>query len=224
MQFKAACIVAQLDASYFDMSAADTLRPLEELDLKSLADLHVHMKKAREQVPADLVVPGKIGGHCIAVLVDSGVTCTVLSNRKWTQIHRDNPNLTLLSDSDRVQLASGASQSTQGKLLVEIEPTGQYYLHEVIVIGIMKDMIMAMDFLALHGAECDWSGGILRLRGKELEACRQYSLGDARLRRLTLVRKLTFPAGTHTIVEANVHHRYPCDTPDWACILLHTAQ
>ena len=38
-------VVAQLDASYFDMSPTDTPRPLEELDLKSLADLHVHMKK-----------------------------------------------------------------------------------------------------------------------------------------------------------------------------------
>ena len=89
--------VAQLDASYFDMSPTNTPRPLEELDLKSLADLHVHMKKAREQILADLVVPGKIGGHCLAILVDSGATCTVLYTRKWTQIHRDNPNLTRLS-------------------------------------------------------------------------------------------------------------------------------
>ena len=181
-------VVAQLDASYFDMSPTDTPRPLEALDLKSLADLHVHMKKAREQVPADLVVPDKIGGHCLAVL-GSGATFTVLSTRKWTQIHRDNPNLTLLSDADRVQLAFGASQSIQGKLLVQIELAGQYYLHQVIVMDIMEDMIMGMDFLALHDAECDWSRGILRLRGKELEACRQYSLGDGRLRRLTLVKK-----------------------------------
>ena len=208
-------VIAQLDASYFDVSPTNTPRPLEELDLKSLADLHVHMKRAREKVPADLVIPGKIGGHCLAILVDSGATCTVLSTRKWTQIHRDNPNLTLLSDADRVQLASGASQSIQGKLLVQIELAGQYYLHQVIVMDIMEDMIMGMDFLALHDAECDWSRGILRLRGKELEACRQYSLDDGRLRRLTLVRKLTLPAGTHTIVEAKVHHHYPCDTPDW---------
>ena len=74
---------------------------------------------------------------------------------------------------------------------------------------------MGMDFLALHDAECNCSRGILRFRGKELEACRQNSLGDGCLRRLTLVRKLTLPTGTHTIVEAKVHHRYPCDTPDW---------
>ena len=75
-------VIAQLEASYFDMSPTDTPRPLEELDLKSLAGLHVHMRKAREQVPADLAVPGKIGGHCLAVLVDSGATCMVLSTRK----------------------------------------------------------------------------------------------------------------------------------------------
>ena len=178
-------MVAQLDASYFDISPTDTPRPLEELNLKSLANLHVHMKKAKEQVPADLVVLGKIGGHCLAVLVDSGATCTVLSTRKWTRIHRDNPNLTLLSNADRVQLVSGASQSIQGKLLVQIELAGQYYRHQVIVMDIMEDMVLGMDFLALHDAGCDWSRGVLRLRSKELETRRQYSLGDGHLRRLT---------------------------------------
>ena len=128
-------VVAQLDASYLDMSPTDILRPvyIEELNLKSLADLHVHMKKAREQVPADLVVPGKIGGRCLAVLVARSATCTIVSTRKWTQIHRDNPNLTLLWDADRVQVASRASQSIQGKLLVQIELADQYCLHQVIV-------------------------------------------------------------------------------------------
>ena len=96
----------------------------------------------------------------------------------------------LLSNADRVQLASGASQSVQGKLLVQAELAGQYYLHQVIVIDInVEDVIIAMDFLALHDAECDWSPGLLRLRGKELEAWRQYSLGDGHLRRLTLTSK-----------------------------------
>ena len=74
----------------------------------------------------------------------------------------------------RVQLASGASQSIQGNLLAQIELAGQLHLHPAIVMDIMEDMIMGMEFIALHDAECDWSRGLLHLRAcKELETCRQ---------------------------------------------------
>ena len=205
-----------LDPRYFDLSPTNQPRQLEDLDLKSLSELHKFLGDERKRVPMDLVIPARIGSLMLAVLVDSGATCSVLSARKWHDIHRDNPGLTLVSTSERVQLASGASQPILGKVIAEIELAGQFYLHQFLVMEIMEEAILGIDFLAIHEAECDWSRGVLRLKGKEVEACRQYSLGDGRKRRLTLAENLVLPPNSHTVTRVVVHHHSPGDTPDWA--------
>jgi len=174
--------VLQVGLATADVSPSVDYKPLEEMDLKSLAELHQQMELARGQVRADLVVPGRVGGHGLAILVDSGATITVLSTRKWIQIHRDNPHLTLMSSPDTVQMASGECQPVGGRVMVELELAGQTYLHQVYVMQIQQDCILGMDFLAQYDVACDWRKGILKVRGTEVEACRRYSLGDGRLR------------------------------------------
>ena len=205
-----------LDPRYFDLSPTNQSRQLEDLDLKSLSDLHKFIGDERKRVPMDLVVPSRMGSVMLTTLIDSGATCSVLSSRKWQQIHRDNPGLTLVSTSERVHLASGAEQPILGKVVAEIELAGQFYMHQFLVMETMEEAILGIDFLAMHEAECDWSRGVLRLRGKEVEACRQYSLGDGRKRRLTLADKLVLPPNSHTIARVVVQHHCPSDNPDWA--------
>jgi len=204
-----------INAAILDTAPSTEPRSLESLDLKSLADLHLQLEQSREQLRADLIVPGKIGGHSLAILVDSGATISVLSTRKWTQIYRDNPHLTLVSTPDRVQLASGTSEPMAGKVVVQLELAGQFYIHQVAVLNIFEEFILGYDFLAKHDVECDWKKGILKLRGKELEACRQYSVGDGKLRRLTPATKLQLPPFSHCVVQATVHHPPLSDRPDW---------
>ena len=135
-----------MDASYFDFIPTSRPRQLDDLDLRSLAELHKFLSSEKQNVPLDFVVPRRIGGHTLAMLVDSDAACTILSMCKWQQIHCDNPELTLLSVSDRIQLASGVSLPIEGELVVKVELAAQYYLHRILVMELLEDLILGINF------------------------------------------------------------------------------
>jgi hypothetical protein len=59
-------------------------------------------------MPGELVVPGKVSGLAVAMLIDSGVSVSVMSTALWDAIHRSHPGWTLFSTDCRIRTVSGA--------------------------------------------------------------------------------------------------------------------
>lgn len=190
-------------------------RGLESLDLHSLQELHKHLQEERAKIPGELVVPGRIAGLALTMLVDSGASISVLSTSLWNAIHRTDPGWTLFPTDIHVRTVSGDEAKVRGRIVLELELAGQFYVHQFLVMDINEDLILGMDFIHKNAIDCDWRKGVLRLRGDELQACRSYSTGDGRLRKLIVAGKTVIPAGAQVVVETRVQTRGPGDLPEW---------
>ena len=190
-------------------------RGIETLDLHSLIDLHAHLEAERESMPGELVVPGKVSGLAVGMLIDSGASVSVLSTALWDNLHRVDPRWTLLSTDCCVRTVSGARASVRGRLVLEVEFAGQFYVHQFIVMDIQEDIILGLDFVHKYDVDCDWKRGVLRLKGTEVQACRRYTLGDGNDRRLVAIRQTVVPAGTQVVVEAAITEDCLGGLPDW---------
>ena len=188
---------------------------IDQLDLHSLLDLHEQLETERKQLPVDLIVPGRLKGVALNMLVDSGSTISIISRSLWRALQRDYPELSLLPTAARIRTASGEEVPAVGRVAMDVELAGRHYMSLFYVLDSAETIILGMDFLARYEAECDWKRGILRLRGEEMLAHKQYSTGDNKVRRLTLVERTVLPARTQCIVQARVNKRFPGDLPDW---------
>jgi hypothetical protein len=190
-------------------------RRIENLDLHSLIDLHAHLEAERVKMPGELVVPGKVSGLAVGMLVDSGASVSCLSANLWEKLHSVNPGWTLLSTNCCIRTVSGSLASVRGRLVLEVELAGQYYVHQFMVMDIEEDIILGIDFVHKYDVDCDWRRGVLRLKGSEVLACRRYTVGDGLCRRLVTIRKTVVPAGTQVVVEASVRPEDIGGLPDW---------
>jgi len=197
---------------------SDKPRGVEDMDLHALIDIHQRFEDSRKEYPTELVVPGKIHGMAVPMLVDSGATVSIVSTRLWKKLRDLNPKLTLLPTDMRLMTASGAGLQARGLLLLEVELGGQYYLHQFTVVDAHEQAILGLDFMARHDAYCYWRRGVLLLRGTEVKAVRQYSIGDGRVRRLSVYGGAVVPAGSQCLVEACVKKKDREDLPDWGMI------
>jgi hypothetical protein len=137
-------------------------------------------------MPGELIVPGRICGLVVPVLIDTGAAVSLASTTLWDKLHRQSPGLSLLSTSCCIRTVSGDRAHVPGRLVLELELAGQFYVHQFIVADIAENMILGLDFLRKHQVDCDWGYGVLRLRAVELHAWRRYSLGDGLVRRQTV--------------------------------------
>ena len=190
-------------------------RRIENLDLHSLIDLHAHLEAERVDMPGELVVPGKVSGLAVGMLIDSGASVSCLSANLWEKLHSVNPGWTLLSTNCCVRTVSGSLASVRGRLVLEVELAGQYYVHQFMVMDIEEDIILGLDFVHKYDVDCDWRRGVLRLKGSEVLACRRYTVGDGLCRRLVTHRKTVVPAGTQVVVETCVRTKDAGGLPDW---------
>jgi len=197
---------------------SDHPRGVEDMDLHNLVDLHRHFDQERRALPSELVVPGKMHGLAIGILIDSGATLSIVSTKFWSQLRALNPKLALIPTNVRLTTASGASMRARGHLLLEVELAGQFYLHQFTVVDSQEPAIIGLDFLAKHDVECDWRRGVLRLRGTEVRTVRQYSVGDGKTRKLSASRRIVVPASSQHLVEVSVKVKDQMDLPDWGIV------
>ena len=81
-----------------------------------------------------------------------------------------------------------------------------------------EDLIIGVDFLRKHQVDCDWTRGVLRLKGEEPLACCRYSLGDERIRKLCVVQRTVVPAFSQVVVDTRVIARDQDHLPDWGMV------
>ena len=206
--------VAKLDTS----KPTEERRGIESLDIHSLVDLHKQLERERDELPGELVVPGRVATTAVAMLVDSGATISVLSTHLWEVLRGENTGLSLLPSTCRVRTVSGELAPVRGRVVLEVELGGRYYVHQFTVMDVEESMILGMDFIQKYHVNCDWSRGVLNLKGEEVLACRRYSTGDGRVRKLLLAETSVVPAYTQVMVEAEICRGKPGSLPDWGMV------
>ena len=192
-----------------------TTRGIEDLGLHALVDLHMELERERKEMPGELVVPGKVSGLAVAMLMDSGASVSILSTALWEALHRQCPGLTMLSTDCSIRTVSGDLARVRGRVVLEVELGGQYYLHQFIVMDVEEDIILGIDFLRKYDVDCNWRKGVLILRGEEVQACRRYSTGDGRVRKLMVAERTVVSAFSQVIVDVRVQGGDPKGLPDW---------
>ena len=115
-----------------------------------------------------MTVDGFIGNTSISFLVDTGASCTLLSEGKYQAISREEKlNLKKLSGR-MLRQADGTPLSTMGKLDAQIRIGSVVVQHEVIVAKISDEGIIGYDFLAKHGCKIDVGKCEFHLNGKKI--------------------------------------------------------
>ena len=121
------------------------------------------------RVKHSMTVDGLIKGTPISFLVDSGVSCTLLSEEKFKAITQENSHNLKKSSGRILRQANGTPISTTGKLEMEIQMGPVVVQQEVIVSKIPEEGILGCDFLANHGCMIDMGKCEFHLNGKKLQ-------------------------------------------------------
>ena len=194
-------------------------RDIDKLELKEVEELHKRIDEHRESMSVDLVVLGKLHGLEVPLLIDSGSTITLISRQMWSQLHEHNPGLTLIPSNSQIKTASGQHVQVAGRVLLEVNLAGQYYPWLFYVFDAAEPAIIGMDFLNWWNVTCDCRNGLLKISGREVKhSGKTCSMGDGRVRRLTVVSRTQIPANSHCVVEARVN-KGRGDLPDWGMVV-----
>jgi len=120
------------------------------------------------RIKQNMTVLGKIGGTNVNFLVDTGASCTLISETVYNRLRKaEKFQLGELTDR-KFQLADGTPLSTQGKLNVEIQLGPVVVKHEIIVASISDEGIIGYDFLKIHGCKIDIGKDELQLLGRKV--------------------------------------------------------
>ena len=121
------------------------------------------------RVKHSMTVDGLIKGTPISFLVDSGVSCTLLSEEKFKAITQENSHNLKKSSGRILRQANETPISTTGKLEMEIQMGPVVVQQEVLVAKIPEEGILGCDFLANHGCMIDMGKCEFHLNGKKLQ-------------------------------------------------------
>ena len=119
-----------------------------------------------------MTVVGKIGKTHVNFLVDSGASCSMISDAVYKRLCNEAEDYQLGVLSDRkFQLADGTPLATQGKLKVDIQLGPVAVTHDVIVGSIYDEGIIGYDFLKTHGCKLNIGNDELQVKGIRVTSC-----------------------------------------------------
>ena len=145
-------------------------------------------------------VAGYIHGKSLALLVDTGSCCTVLSKalfERWPQETR--PSLTPVNL--HLVTATGESSPFLGKTVVEIILGTQKLLHDVLYAEVKNDGILGMDFLTKHRCDMFLSKNHLLLNGEKIACFRSSVDAIPTCSRIAITETVEVPPECEIIVE-----------------------
>ena len=145
-------------------------------------------------------VAGYIHGKSLALLVDTGSCCTILSKalfERWPQETR--PSLTPVNL--HLVTATGESSTFLGKAVVEITLGTQKLLHDVLFADVKNDGILGMDFLTKHRCDMFLSKNHLLLNGEKIACFRSSVDAIPTCSRIAITETVEVPPECEIIVE-----------------------
>lgn len=194
-----------------------TLDPqlVEEIPLHDLVTLHQRMERERSAMFGELIVPGKISGLGVRMLLDTGASVSLISTGLWENLHAVDPRITMMPSDAKIRTVSGELARVRGQVILELAIGNQYYLHQFLVLDVKEDIILGLDFVQRYEVGWNWCQGTLTLRGRETVAFKRYNMGDSKSWRLATAEATRVPAKSIAVVETKIQSCSSAELPDW---------
>lgn len=202
----------------------DTFNPssdpqgIEHIPLHDLVTLHQQMEADRASMTGEILVPGKISGLGIKMLLDTGASVSLISTHLWENLHAADPRWTLISTNAQIRTVSGSLANVRGQVILEIAIGDQYYIHQFLVVDVREDVILGLDFLQRYQVDWSWQRGTLTLKGHEAVAFKNYKLGDSCSRRLETLTQTRVPPNSMAVVDTKIRAKCPGALPEWGVV------
>ncbi|XP_069109267.1 uncharacterized protein [Argopecten irradians] len=150
---------------------------------------------------AGMYIAAELHGTKVNLLVDTGATVTIISERVFDQVP-DSAKPRLSQVRQEVLTASGEKIKVKGKgsFVMKLNSTKNICV-EGIVAKINTDGILGLDAMQARNGSLDFTRGVLTLDGVEIPTTYKGSMGCYRL---SLVEKVTLPANTEVVVQGKV--------------------
>jgi predicted aspartyl protease len=114
-----------------------------------------------------LAVQGYIGDTSIEFLVDTGASCTLISEEIYDKLLQDG-NCKPKKISKSLKMADGTPLPVRGKLEADIKMGDVEVTHEVIGAKINDQGILGYDFMKLHNCLVDVGAGEMQVEGQKI--------------------------------------------------------
>lgn len=154
------------------VSAAKT-RPEEEVKQPSVA-----FNRPSE---AGMYAVVCIGGTEIKMLVDTGATVTLLSERAYNKVQQSNGTSAIDKVKQEIMTAEGRSLKVLGKIVANIQLGDREYLSQIVISDITVDGIIGLDFMTEHKCSLDIPNKVLSIGGEKHSLLLEGTLGCYRV-------------------------------------------
>ena len=105
------------------------------------------MQAERAEMVGELIVPRKISGLGVRMLLDTGASMSLITTYLWGNLHAVDSRWTLMSSEAKVRTVSGDLANVRGEIVLEVAIGQQYYIHQFLVMDIQEDVILGLDFV-----------------------------------------------------------------------------
>ena len=197
----------------------DAPQKLENIPLHELSDLHKRMQAERAEMVGELIVPVKISGLGVRMLLDTGASVSLISTYLWENLHAVDSRWILMPSEAKVRTVSGDLANVRGEIVLEVAIGQQYYVHQFLVMDIQEDVILGLDFVQRYQVDWNWGRGVLTLRGREAVAFKKYKLGDAKAKRIVARSRTLILASSMAVVNTKIQSQCVGALPDWGMVV-----
>jgi predicted aspartyl protease len=146
-------------------------------------------------------VQGQVQGIPVDFLVDTGASCTLVSEEIFRRLPRREVKIVQVMGR-KFQLADGTSLKTYGACQVDISLGTETVRHEVIGADISDPGIIGYDFLEAHKCLLDPAQRRLEIKGKEIPCIRDTEEEETKDQRIARVKShVVIPEKSEAVIE-----------------------
>ncbi|KAJ8020640.1 hypothetical protein HOLleu_40286 [Holothuria leucospilota] len=170
---------------------------------KGVGPTQIHTARPCNPIDASgAFVTVKIHERPVQLLVDSGATVTVISERTFQDLP-PSVQAELKSKDKFVLMADGSSKiRDKGTIVLDVEAANKRFRHEIHVMDIEYEGILGLDFMINHDCQLDWKRGKICFDGVDVELHSQ-AIQDA-VFRFSVKETTIVPPGSEAIVAAQL--------------------
>ena len=167
----------------------------------------------------ELIVPGKISGLGVRMLLDPGASVSLISTYLWENLYAADPRWTLMLSEAKVRTVSGDLANVRGEIVLGVAIGQQYYVHQFLVMDMQEDVILGWTLFPAISGRLELGARVLTLRGRNAVAFKKYKLDDAKARRIVTKSRTLIPASSMAVVNIKIQSQCVGALPDWRIVV-----
>ena len=120
------------------------------------------------RVASSMTVEGHVGSVPVQFLIDTGAACTLISERKFNEVLRANPELAKSLKNRALKMADGTPLHAKGMVNADITIGPIQVQHEIVGARINDEGIIGYDFLKAHRCAINVGADEFRVQGRRV--------------------------------------------------------